>query len=393
DLDHDNALDVTETWHYTATHAVTQAELDAGGNITNIATADSDQTGPDTDDASVPVQQSAAIDIEKYVSIDGGTTWFDADNPMGPIATSGASIAFKFVVTNIGNVTLTNTTVTDSVFDLNGAAPGTAASLGTLAIGASTSFQISAPWTAGQHVNDATAVGNYSGGQASDHDLAYYYGLIDCVGTRTPGFWLSPNGLTFWDGTVGNETKSGPDFPSGELLAFNNTIFDGPDPGTSNKEERYILLGDDNGNGVTDAGEDTLKMSLALALKVIDASQKPSQDARYVLGRDVIAAWLNFEAGNGQGNASDPNSPAHKMDLAIDWLQQYADANHDGVADFNGAAVKASSAAWQGSGAALHTALDEYNNHGSVNGVIYSCSADDPLFHTMLMTYHEDMLA
>ncbi|MBO9545403.1 SdrD B-like domain-containing protein, partial [Caulobacter sp.] len=35
DLDHDNALDVTETWHYTANHAVTQAELDAGGNITN----------------------------------------------------------------------------------------------------------------------------------------------------------------------------------------------------------------------------------------------------------------------------------------------------------------------------------------------------------------------
>ena len=31
--------------------------------------------------------------------------------------------------------------------------------------------------------------------------------------------------------------------------------------------ERYILLGDDNGNGITDAGEDTLQMSLALALK------------------------------------------------------------------------------------------------------------------------------
>jgi uncharacterized repeat protein (TIGR01451 family) len=395
--DNDALLEVGETWGYTAAHTVTQAEIDSNGGgdglLQNIATADSNQTGPDTDDASIPVEQKAHIDIEKYVSIDGGATWDDADNPMGPIATSGASIAFKFVVTNTGNVTLTNTTVTDSVFDLNGAAAGTAAALGTLAVGASTEFQITAPWAVGQHVNDATATGSYSGGTASDHDLAYYYGLIDCVGTRTPGFWLSPNGLTFWDGTVGNETKSGPEFPTGELLAFNNGVNDGPDPGSSNKEERYILLGDDNGNGITDAGEDTLQMSLALALKVIDASMKPSQDARYVLGRDVVAAWLNFEAGNGAGSPLDPNSPAHKMDLAIDWLQQYADANHDGIADFNGPAIKQSSAAWQGSGAALHTALDEYNNNGTVNGVFYSCSADDHLFTTMLTRYHEDALA
>ncbi|PLR28644.1 hypothetical protein SGCZBJ_01985, partial [Caulobacter zeae] len=395
--DNDGLLEVGETWGYTAKHTVTQAELDSNGGgdglLENVATADSNQTGPDTDDANVPVQQRASIDIEKYVSIDGGATWEDADDPMGPIATSGANVMFKFVVANTGNVTLTNASVTDSVFDLNGAAAGTARALGTLAVGASTEFQITAPWTVGQHVNDATASGTYSGGTASDHDLAYYYGLIDCVGTRTPGFWLSPNGLTFWDGTVGNETKSGPEFADGELLAFNNGITDGPDPGNSNKEERYILLGDYNGNGVTDVGEDTLKMSLALALKVIDASQKPSQDARYVLGRDVIAAWLNFEAGNGAGGALDPNSPTAKMNQAIDWLQQYADANHDGVADFNGPAIKQNTAAWQGSGAGLHTALDEYNNHGTINGVAYSCSADDHLFVTMLTRFHEDTLA
>jgi len=393
----DGVLDVGETWSYTAAHTVTQGELDSNGGgdglLQNTATADSNETGPDTDDANVPVEQRASLDIEKYVSIDGGLTWDDADSAQGPVATSSADIQFKFVVTNTGNVTLTDATVTDSVFDLNGADPGTAMALGTLDVGETDTFYYDASWTAGQHVNDATATGTYSGGTATDHDLAYYYGLIDCVGTRTPGFWLSPNGLTFWDGTVGNETKSGPEFPTGELLAFNNGINDGADPGTSNKEERYILLGDDNGNGVTDAGEDTLQMSLALALKVIDASMKPSQDARYVLGRDVIAAWLNFEAGNGAGDPADLNSPAHKMDLAIDWLQQYADANHDGIADFNGAAVKQSSAAWSGSGAALHTALDEYNNYGTVNGVSYSCSADDHVFVDALTRYHEDVLA
>ncbi|CAN7432598.1 DUF7507 domain-containing protein [Caulobacter sp. LjRoot300] len=393
----DGVLDVGETWSYTAAHTVTQAELDSNGGgdglLQNTATADSNETGPDTDDANVPVEQRAGIDIEKYVSIDGGLTWDDADSPQGPVATSGADIQFKFVVSNTGNVSLTNATVTDSVFDLNGAAAGTAMSLGTLDVGETDTFYYDASWVAGQHVNDATATGTYSGGPVTDHDLAYYFGLIDCVGVRTPGFWLSPNGLTFWDGTVGNETKSGPEFPTGELLAFNNSINDGPDAGSSNKEERYILLGDDNGNGVTDAGEDTLQMSLALALKVIDASQKTQQDARYVLGRDAIAAWLNFEAGNPSGDPTDLNSPAHKMDLAIDWLQQYADANHDGIADFNGAAVKQSSAAWQGSGAALHTALDEYNNFGTVNGVAYSCDADDHVFVDALVRYHEDVLA
>ena len=48
---------------------MTQAEIDSNGggdgDIDNIATADSDQTGPDTDDATVPVAQAAALNIVK----------------------------------------------------------------------------------------------------------------------------------------------------------------------------------------------------------------------------------------------------------------------------------------------------------------------------------------
>ena len=43
DTDPDNLLDVGETWHYTASHTVTQAELDTNGggdgDIDNTATA------------------------------------------------------------------------------------------------------------------------------------------------------------------------------------------------------------------------------------------------------------------------------------------------------------------------------------------------------------------
>ena len=72
--DNDNLLEVGETWGFTATHTVTQAEIDAGGtNIVNIATADSNETAPDTDDASVPVTQKPALNIVKDATVPGGT--------------------------------------------------------------------------------------------------------------------------------------------------------------------------------------------------------------------------------------------------------------------------------------------------------------------------------
>ena len=57
--DNDALLEVGETWSYTAAHTVTQEEIDSNGGgdgqLENTATADSNETGPDTDDASVPV--------------------------------------------------------------------------------------------------------------------------------------------------------------------------------------------------------------------------------------------------------------------------------------------------------------------------------------------------
>ena len=71
--DNDALLDVGETWSYTAAHTVTQAEIDSNGggdgDLDNIATADSNETGPDTDDASVPVAQNPALNIVKDAAV------------------------------------------------------------------------------------------------------------------------------------------------------------------------------------------------------------------------------------------------------------------------------------------------------------------------------------
>ena len=126
----DGKLDVNETWSYTASHVVTQAEIDAGTNIVNVATADSDQTGPSSDDASVPVTQLPALAIDKaIVGVTGG-------NGNGVLDAANDIVSYAVTVTNTGNLTLHDVTVSDPLTGLN-------VSGVTLAPGASNTYQTS----------------------------------------------------------------------------------------------------------------------------------------------------------------------------------------------------------------------------------------------------------
>jgi hypothetical protein len=77
----------------------------------------------DTDLANYYGAQNPGIDLQKYVSVDGGLTWQDADDPPGPVLFSGIVPRFSFVVTNTGNTPLYDVIVTDSVFGVVGADP------------------------------------------------------------------------------------------------------------------------------------------------------------------------------------------------------------------------------------------------------------------------------
>ena len=60
----DGILGVSETWTYTADYAVTQADLNAGGTLVNVATVDTDQTDQQSDDASSRCSKPVADDRE-----------------------------------------------------------------------------------------------------------------------------------------------------------------------------------------------------------------------------------------------------------------------------------------------------------------------------------------
>ena len=85
---------------------MTQAEIDSNGggdgDIDNIATADSNETDPDSDDATVPVAQAAALNIVKERGRRGRPRMWRARR-----------INYTITVENTGNTTLTGVMVTD----------------------------------------------------------------------------------------------------------------------------------------------------------------------------------------------------------------------------------------------------------------------------------------
>src|SRR5207247_618477 len=82
-----NKLAVGAHMTCTGSHTVTQTEINSGGNLVNLATADSDQTGPVTDSGSIPIVQTPGISIAKS----SGTTSIDHANQVVP---------YSYLVTN-----------------------------------------------------------------------------------------------------------------------------------------------------------------------------------------------------------------------------------------------------------------------------------------------------
>jgi uncharacterized repeat protein (TIGR01451 family) len=160
DTDSDNALDTTESWIYTATYAVTQANLDDGGNLVNTATFDSAETAPVASPAvTTPVSQLPGLTIVKTA------------DTAGPVAINDV-ITYTYTVANTGNVTIAGVTVSD-VHNGHGSppVPGGEAILNDQApLGDSTDAAVNGSWDALAPGDSVTFASTYTVTQ-TDVDL------------------------------------------------------------------------------------------------------------------------------------------------------------------------------------------------------------------------------
>ncbi|MDF1514184.1 MAG: hypothetical protein P1S60_10285, partial [Anaerolineae bacterium] len=111
-----------------------------------------------------------SIDLEKH------TQGQDADTSTGPLVLAGETLTWTYWITNTGNVTLTNLTITD---DKLGEIP---CGLAPLAPSISALCEVTGIATAGQYTNTATVIGTPPAGNSiSDSDDSHYFGIAPAI--------------------------------------------------------------------------------------------------------------------------------------------------------------------------------------------------------------------
>jgi uncharacterized repeat protein (TIGR01451 family) len=273
----------------------------AAGQHTDTATAsgeytddNGDTTTPtDTDDANY-FGSNATIDVEKYVSIDGGANWVDADLATGPYLSSGTDPQFKFVVTNTGNVDLANVTLTDSDFNIDGA--DKSVSIGALAAGASYELiYADAAWAAGQHTDTATASGEYTDDNGdtttpTDTDDANYFGSNATIDVEK---YVSIDGGANW---VDADLATGPYLSSGTDPQFKFVVTN-----TGNVDLANVTLTD------SDFNIDGADKSVSIGALAAGASYELIYaDAAWAAGQHTDTATASGEYTDDNGDTTTP---------------------------------------------------------------------------------------
>lgn len=159
---------------------------------------------------------SPAISVKKWVSVDNGNTFYDANDASEvpfPQAWVDDPVVFRFQAHNSGDVDLTDVTITDNIY-------GPIAVIAVLEAGAySDYFYVDSTAVLGEHTNIATVTGNWKDRQYSDEDPATYIGNKRQGQDPTPAISLVKY---IWDSASGAWVFEAPwpEIAAGETVSY-----------------------------------------------------------------------------------------------------------------------------------------------------------------------------
>ena len=207
----------------TASYTITQADVNAGQVVNSATAMGQDPSGvdvTDTSDSGNPADDTGAGNDETITTLDPNPeiTFVKTSQALG--TDLGDTILYTFTVTNTGNVTVTNVTVTDPVLGV-ASLPVTPSTLGAGESGVATATYIitQADIDTGFVVNTATATGNDPAGNPVDD--------------------------TSDSGNIGDDTGADDDPTITSLTPSPNLDL-----------EKSGIAVDTNGNGIIDAGDE-----------------------------------------------------------------------------------------------------------------------------------------
>jgi uncharacterized repeat protein (TIGR01451 family) len=105
DSDSDNKLDIDETWIYTGSYTVSQAEMDAGTALVTTVSVNTNRTGPDSDSTTINIDQNPALNV-------------DASSNVTEVDAAGDIVNITVEAENTGNISLTGINTTGSDISL-----------------------------------------------------------------------------------------------------------------------------------------------------------------------------------------------------------------------------------------------------------------------------------
>ncbi len=256
--DGDLVLNVSETWVFTAAGVAEEGQY---ANLAAVTALDLLEQQVFDEDPSHYFGVASGIDIEK------STNGHDADTPTGPVVTNGFAVAWDYLVTNTGNVVLSEVVVIDdngtpgdpgddfSPIFFGGDSDGN----GKLDPGETWSFQATGAPVMGQYGNEATVVAYDPFEQSvSDSDPSHYFGVTPAIDIEK-----ATNGQDA-------DTPAGPMIHVGETVTWTYVVTNPGDvalddvqvtddngtPGdTSDDFVLALASGDTNGNDLLDVDE------------------------------------------------------------------------------------------------------------------------------------------